>query len=215
MVRHDPVESLELPIPAQPHPYLARMARFTNGDEHGRRRRAVVEILPSEEGLEVDAFSRTAGALEDRLDVMPILSSVPASILAERLGCGDVIEEIALLCDEGVVSEGLPDIVRTSILFQCRDATAALAVMGLTEHTLLEEAVPVRWTQRVGPGWVSLSKVPFGAGSHACPGRAHALALAAGMVAALASHRVVERGPDRGRPNMSLPRWLIMERNAT
>ncbi|HTX62014.1 MAG TPA: hypothetical protein VMD28_00140 [Acidimicrobiales bacterium] len=214
MDRDDPTRWLDLPVPAQPHPYLATMARFTNAPEHGPRRRAVLDVLPSPDGLEAAARERTETLLHDRLDVMPVLMSVPVSVLADRMGCADVGAEISLLCDEGVVSEGLPDVARTSILFQCRDATAALAAIGLTEAVTLESAVPVLRTRRDGVGWVPLTRAPFGAGDHACPGRLHALALARGMLAALAGHEVVDEGHDLGRPNLRLPAYLYMQRRA-
>ncbi len=205
---------LELPVPANPHPYLAQMARFSNDPEHKVRRDELLAVLPSPDGLEAAAYRRTLALLEDRLDVMPILTSLPVTVLAERLGCDDVSGEITLLCDRGVVSRTLPDIARTSILFQCRDATAALAVINLTTRTPLEAAVPVLRTRREGVGWIDLTAMPYGSGPHACPGMSHALALARGMVTALAGHEVLERGPDLGRPNLRLPAHLLMQRRA-
>ncbi len=68
---------------------------------------------------------------------MPILMSVPVAVLGDELGCGDVSREIDLLSSSGEASGTLPDVARTSILFQCRDATAALAVIALTTGVAL------------------------------------------------------------------------------
>ncbi len=108
----------------------------------------------------------------------------------------------------------LPDIARTTIRFQCRDATAALAVIGSTTSTPLEQTVPVVRTRREGVGWVDLTGAPYGAGRHAGAGRRHAHALAQGMLTALADHEVVEQGPDLGQPNLRLPASLVVQRRA-
>lgn len=214
MSRAEEDRALELPVPANAHPYLAQMARFSNGDEHLARRQAVLAVLPSSDGLEAAAACRTTAWLGECLDVMPILMSVPVAVLGDELGCGDVSREIDLLSSSGEASGTLPDVARTSILFQCRDATAALAVIALTTGAALELAVPVLRTRRESVGWVDLSAYPYGTGAHACPGRAHALALARGMLSALAGHEVLEQGPDLGRPNLRLPAHLVMRRRA-
>lgn len=203
---------LDLPVPPNPHPYLARMARFSNGTVHDLRRQEVLAVLPASEGLEEAASARVTASLTDELDVMPLLSSVPVAILCAALGCGDRSAEVALLCDEGIVSDLLPDLARTSLLFQCRDATAALAVTVLTGGIPVEAAVPVLHTTREGVGRVDLSDAPFGAGRHRCPGRPHALAMVRGILAALDDHQIIEEGPDLGRPNLRLPSYLIMRR---
>ena len=208
----DAAARLDLPVPANPHPYLAQMARFCDGELHRTRRAELLAVLPAPDGLETAARSATAALLADRLDVMPILTSVPVAVLGQRLGCADLSVEISALCEHGVVSAALPDIARTSLLFQCRDATAALAVIALSSPVLLADAVAVLRTRREGVGLVDLAAAPYGAGRHACPGREHALALAAGMISALAGHEVAEIGPDLGRPNLRLPSYLVMGR---
>ena len=212
MTKQCTVALLDLPVPPNPHPYLARMARFSNDAIHEVRRQEVLAVLPASEGLEAATFDRMTASISYELDVMPLLSSVPVAVLCAALHCCDHSEEVSLLCEEGIVSDSLPDLARTSLLFQCRDATAALAVTVLANGTSIEAAVPVTRTRREGVGWVDLSATPFGAGRHRCPGRSHALAMVRGILAALEGHEIMEEGPDVGRQNLRLPSYLIMGR---
>lgn len=191
-------------MPTQPHPYLARMARFTDGPEHDLRRAELLAVLPAAEGLEEAAFKRAAAGLPDLVDAAPVARTVPVAVLGEVLGVGDLTRQIGALCDEGTVSDALPDLARTSVLFQCRDATAALVLMTLADGVLVEDATPVERTRRAPDLWVSLVDAPYGAGGHACPGREHALALARGVVRAFADYDVVDRGRDERRPNLRM-----------
>lgn len=81
-------EALALPMPPQPHAYLARMARFTNGSVHSARRAELLAVLPPVEGLEDAACSLTAGQLRDRLDVVPLARAIPVIALGEAPGVG-------------------------------------------------------------------------------------------------------------------------------
>ena len=199
-------------MPPQLNPYLARMARFTDGAEHASRRAEVLAALPPVAGLEQLAFDQTAALAMARVDVVPIARRVPVAVLGGVLGCGDLSAEIGVLCDDGVVSHGLPDLAVTSLLFQCRDATAALIVNALADAVPVERAESVVLTRREKDVWVLLADAPFGGGTHACPGREHALALARGVVRAFAGYVVVERGPYEPRVNIRVPASLIMER---
>lgn len=203
-------EGLILPMPPQAHPYLARMARFVDGAKHAARRDEVLAALPALAGLEETAF-RLAGSLTgERVDVVPIAQDVPIVVLGEAMGVGDVSVEIGALCDTGTVSDSLPAIAITSLLFQCRDATAALITNALADGIPVELATAVVLTRRAGAVWVLLRSAPFGAGAHACPGREHALALARGVVRAFAEYDVNERGPNDRRANIRMPSRLVM-----
>jgi hypothetical protein len=169
-------------------------------------------VLPDVAGLEEAAFKRAAIGLPDRVDAVPIARNVPVAVLGDALGVGDLTEEIGVLCDHGTVSAALPDLARTSVLFQCRDATAALVLMTLADGVPIEAAIPVERTRRAPELWVSLADAPYGAGAHACPGREHALALARGVVRAFVEYDVVERGPDEARPNLRMASRLLMQR---
>jgi cytochrome P450 len=77
---------------------------------------------------------------------------------------------------------------RIGILVQACEATAALVRNGLrcgSVEAALRGDPPVPRTRRLRAGRVvpvELSGHPFGAGSHACPGRSHAVAIASAMV---------------------------------
>jgi hypothetical protein len=79
---------------------------------------------------------------------------------------------------------------RIALLVQACEATAALVRGALTRplEAVLAHDPPVPATRRLGPDGevvaVTLAGRPFGAGPRACPGEAHARALAAGVVKA-------------------------------
>jgi hypothetical protein len=83
-----------------------------------------------------------------------------------------------------------PEVVaqRVALLVQACEATAALVRGALNRplEAVLRDAPPVPATRRLGPDGqlvvVDLTGYPFGAGARACPGEAHARALAAGVV---------------------------------
>jgi hypothetical protein len=129
----------------------------------------------------------------------------PVEVLAEALRMPiAVAEDIAVIAKSyqphttitAAADEAVDRLVRTlgeydertanriALLIQACDATAALVA-----NTLAGRAgPPVPKTRRVAPDGttveVDLTETPFGAGSHACPGRPHALALAEGLVQA-------------------------------
>lgn len=196
-------------MPAQPHPYLARKARFTDGDEHPVRR----DALPPVHGLEDAAHQRAATLATERVDVVPIARAVPVAVLGHALGVGDVTAEVGTLCDAGtVVADRLPGIAIASLLFQCRDATATLVANAFADGLPVELATSVVLARRVGDVWVLLDGAPFGGGANACPGQEHALALARGIIRAFANHVVVERGPYEPRTNIQMPSRAVRER---
>lgn len=92
---------------AQTLPLRTRMARFSDGPEHARRRAFVLQLLPAATGLAA-AAERTATAILDGqngvFDVMPVARTVPVRVLAQALGVapGDlerVVGATGELCD--------------------------------------------------------------------------------------------------------------------
>jgi cytochrome P450 len=191
----------------------------------------------------VDLMARVArtvpvGVLVDALELPPVpAGSVAAIARAYQPGSG--AEEPA---DQAVAElveafGGVPDEVtaaRIAVLVQACDATAglvgnaALVMLRPDENRPAETVVaetlrqdpPVRLTRRLAPetGTVvpvdlAASGLPFGAGPHECPGRAHAEAIAAGVVDALRGYRLV--GPHVGyEPSAALriPATLVVAR---
>lgn len=67
----------------------ARMARFSNGPQHTRRRALLEQVLPEVAGLQAAASRHTTAMAQDRVgpwDVMPLARSVPALTLTGALG---------------------------------------------------------------------------------------------------------------------------------
>lgn len=247
---------------------VSRMARFSDGDEHVRRRALVVDLLPAVDGLREVAQARTADELGHPggvVDAMRLARTVPVAVLAAALGAGNVTALVGELCDalapsllperppgddaalalrDAVAAAGAwgdeqVDAV-VSLLFQARDATAAL-IGGALLHDgqVLAGPAPAQCTLRVASQdaplgeatvpagervWVLLGAVPdasppmtFGRGPHACPGAAQALALAHGVVDALTAGgwRLVPGQPVQWepRPNLRVPAQVLVERS--
>jgi hypothetical protein len=111
--------------------------------------------------------------------VVPSVPEGPPSGVAEK--ADRAVDRLVQACG-GVADEATAN--RIGLLVQACDATKALVsntVSGRTDP-------PVPNTRRVAPDGtlveIDLAEVPFGISPHACPGRAHALALAAGLVEA-------------------------------
>ncbi len=67
----------------------ARMARFSDGPRHTRRRDLPEQLLPAVAGSEAEAAQRTGSALQHSaraFDVMPLARTVPVVVLAAALG---------------------------------------------------------------------------------------------------------------------------------
>ncbi|MBK5223500.1 MAG: hypothetical protein JJE52_11625 [Acidimicrobiia bacterium] len=142
----------------------ALMARFSDGEDHRRRRALTEEVIAwidpgrvrSASGACVDAALGGGGTI----DLAPLARRVPVEVLAEALGLDDVptvVQAIDLLCrrlapmlgpvtrpDDATVCEaltaafGLLDesaVALVAVLFQAMDATAALiAQMLVSPH---------------------------------------------------------------------------------
>lgn len=188
----------------------ASVSRFSNGPDHARRRALGVSLL-AEVDPEVlrrrasetsgDVREVVVGVLAAELG-LPVVPSdvvavaavyhphVPSSAAAEAaLGrlvtaCGGTADELAA--------------ARISLLIQACEATAGLigkAIPLVRAGKRPEEAVaevlradpPVSHTRRRVGGedvLVPLAGTPFGAGPRECPGPAHAIALATGVLRA-------------------------------
>ncbi|MEV6602698.1 oxidoreductase [Kutzneria sp. NPDC051319] len=190
---------LELPVP-QPAPSIAwlraMVARFSSGPDHARRRALVVAELAKIDPAELRRLAEET-------------SCSGAEVLALAMGVevgGDIAEAARAYHPHTVADEaadravarlvsafgGVTDeltAARISLLVQACDSTTAL-VANARNHSSVEETLqvdpPLRSTRRVRNGevvMVSLDGHPFGAGTHECPGREHAIALAEGILA--------------------------------
>jgi hypothetical protein len=109
---------------------------------------------------------------------------------------------------------------RIGLLVQACDATAGLIGNGLFASLTGNPAEqPVLRTRRRIDGedvTVSLAGAPFGAGPRECPGSRHALALAAGVLAALRAFRLTETDTTWvSSPNLRMPGMLRVTRGRT
>jgi cytochrome P450 len=269
----------------------ARMARFSDGEDHRRRRAIVTDLLPPIPTLAGIAGARVNDYFRRRVsafDVMPMARQLPAQVLARGLGLDPAAADRAaeltgMLCDaltpalrprpvpagcaDDAAAElealfgrhfgaGEPEHIAAaiSVLFQARDATAALigtAVLApagagpdsrspgqRVEHVLRQEA-PVQCTRRavaadaaigdttVPAGssvWIFVATAErgagmpatFGTGPHACPGAAHAIAIARQVVTVIDAEgwrsvpgQHVEYEP---RPNIRVPVRVLVAR---
>lgn len=190
---------LDLPVPS-PTPTVAwlraMVARFSSGPDHQRRRALAVAELAK---IDSAALRQLAAST----------TRTPAEVLAQAMGVevGDAVAIAARAyhphtdatsdADQAVARlvelfGGIPDeltAARISLLIQSCDATAALVANARNHPTVeatLRDDPPLRETRRVRAGqvvMVSLDGLPFGAGIHECPGQAHAIALAEGILA--------------------------------
>ncbi|QUQ71132.1 oxidoreductase [Kutzneria sp. CA-103260] len=189
---------LELPVP-QPVPTVAwlraMVARFSSGPDHRRRRALAVAEL-----AKIDPAELRRRAAET--------SCTAAEVLAQAMGidAGEAVADVARAYHPHTVADEAADravarlvdafggvtdeltAARISLLVQSCDATTALVAKARNHATIdetLRDDQPLRTTRRVRDGevvLVSLDGHPFGAGTHECPGQAHAIALAEGIL---------------------------------
>ena len=185
----------------------ASVARFSTGDAHHRRRSLAITLLETidPEALRNRAHQLAAAGTDvSRVDILAEALGVPApagtvalvaaayhphlpagpehdaAVAALVQACGGIPDEataarIGLLVQAHAGMTALIDKARG------RDADADTAVA----RTLTEDP-PVPRTRRVHNGQtveLDLGGLPFGAGPHACPGREHAIAIVAGILA--------------------------------
>jgi hypothetical protein len=202
VILDDPAYTVPPPPPAGPVGTLswlrATVSRFSAGPDHARRRAMIVARLAT-----LDPAALRERALQ---------TGDAAFTLAEALGASDpaaaaeAVATIAPHYNPGTVplaSGPVPAVdaavarllallpaappeaaaQQIAILVQSHAATAALIAAGGRL-----EPPPVPLTRRIAPDGelveVDLTGLPFGAGPRACPGAEHALALAAGVLAA-------------------------------
>ncbi|WP_202511685.1 hypothetical protein [Streptomyces sp. SID3343] len=189
----------------------ASVVRFSRDEAHRRRRRLAVAELAridpadlrrqaaSGAGGPVEILARALGLPSDsdcdadtdaRTDT-PTVTDIAADV-ATVARCYQPHMPVTDAADRAVdrlvrACGGIPDEAtanRIGLLVQACDATKALAANLLSGRT----DPPVPRTRRVGPDGilveVDLAETFFGLGPHACPGRPHAIALAAGQAAA-------------------------------
>ena len=190
----------------------ATVSRFSNGEAHRRRRALACRELARIDPGELRRATRSGAPVVDALAAalglsVPVASQVAAVARAyhpHTPGSAEADRAAASLVDAfgGIADEGTA--VRISLLVQACDATAALVRRAIALAcdapaddvlaAVLRDDPPVRATRRViGGAVVTLDRanahdthLPFGSGPRCCPGREHALALAAG---ALEAHR--------------------------
>jgi hypothetical protein len=180
----------------------ANVARFSEGDDHRRRRGLATELLA---GVDPAALRRCAA----RLDGPP--SHVAVQVLADALGIPDVpvdaVVTVAAAYQPGTGDEAAADLAieqlvetcggvadertaaRIGLLVQACAATGALAAQAVRAGSVdaaLAQEPPVPHTRRLDPVTndvvlVDLTGQPFGAGRHECPGREHAIAIVDGL----------------------------------
>lgn len=174
------------------------VARFCEGTDHVRRRALAVAQM---ERIDLERLRRDEGD--------------PTEILAEALGLpGDIAPDVAAVAacyQPHVTITDAADQALERVLASCggqrNEQTAArigLLVQAHAATTALVAGVnpPVPTSRRVDPSGetvlVDLTGFPFGAGVHACPGRAHALALVSSQ---LPFHRLHHRDTPLILPN--------------
>ena len=153
--------------------------RFCEGEVHARRR-ALTERVIAQIGLPQRLSSPTATLLA-AMSLPPSLERDVATVALAYLphmpvapGADDAADRLAAACG-GRAEEAA---ARVCVLLQAHTATLTL----IARRQAGDDAPAVPTTRRITPDGheilVDLATAPFGAGRHACPGRALALHLA-------------------------------------
>jgi cytochrome P450 len=186
----------------------ARMARFSDGADHARRRSAIQAVIPDSSDLEDAAAcatqSRAARETAKTIDAMPLARTVPAAVLSVALGVapmdadrvaratGHLCERLGLrsgpevdaaarellaLLEPLAPADDEQVVAALSVLFQARDATAALIGRALLVGAgggadaaqwvdrALRQDPPVQCTRRTAVADVELGGVTVPAGA--------------------------------------------------
>ncbi|MFB8281534.1 hypothetical protein [Nocardia colli] len=186
----------------------AHVPRFSTGSEHQRLRALVTTELDKLSPADLRERARTAEgplphvhALAEALGLQGISVDTVALVAAhyqpyepDNAAADDAVLELVAACG-GIADEATA--ARICLLVQACAATSALVANArqldapgtaeqLIERTMNENP-PLRSTRRVVDGEVveldmRHPGLGFGAGPHACPGRAHAIAIATGII---------------------------------
>jgi 2-methylisocitrate lyase-like PEP mutase family enzyme len=160
----------------------AHVVRFSEGDEHARRRRYAQALLDEVDvgrlrrpGAPVAIFAEALGldrhiAADVKLVAAAYQPHTPITAAADA-ALARLVAAAGGQWDESTAA-------RIGLLVQAHDATQAM---------IAGASPPVPYTRRISPEGeeilVDLTDTPFGAGRHTCPGREHALALVDGALA--------------------------------
>jgi cytochrome P450 len=180
----------------------ATVARFSSGTVHERRRALVIELLDtipleslraSSQEHPVTILGRAVGAGQSVLDLVRDVAQAYQPGTGDESRADMAVDKLVAVFG-GAFDE--PAAARIGLLVQACEATAVLVERARRRpvHEVLRENPPVQATKRqalaamtVGDVTIEAGEVvrvcladdlAFGAGSHRCPGRAHALALA-------------------------------------
>ncbi|SOD97493.1 hypothetical protein [Blastococcus haudaquaticus] len=148
------------------------VARFSDGEDHARRRALVEQILS---GLALEPSADPTAALVAAMGLPPecardvaLAAGAYQPHLPQSAAADAAVDRLVAVCG----SRDEMTAARICVLVQAHAATAAL-VSNLRRGST---APPVPTTRRVGPDGalveVDLSDAPFGRGRHACPGEA-------------------------------------------
>lgn len=180
----------------------ASVARFSDGSAHGRRRSLACAELAHVHTMGLFRLAAANPAAEPVLVLAEAmgLTGVRAAAVAAvarayhpHTAAGATPETDRAVAELVECCGGTADertAARICLLVQASAATAALRA-AVQAHGSVEAALrlapPVPHTRRIGQDGAELllelgGDLAFGAGPHACPGRAHALALVAGQL---------------------------------
>lgn len=193
-------------------PWLrATVSRFAEGETHTRRRALVVGMLDQLDPASLRHAAGAAVAetrpVDDALPYIPVavLATALGIASSNTAIAVDDVRVVASAYHPGTDASGADDALarlltllspaepevaaqQIALLVQACEATATLIRASLTRpvDAVLADDPPVRTTRRVAPDGtivaVDLSGHPFGAGTRACPGEAHARALTEGVL---------------------------------
>jgi len=161
-----------------------------------------------------------AAALGVESDLTPAVAAVARSYQPHATADAAADAAVAALVTAFGGSAGPADestAARIGLLAQACDATAGLignAILAGSVDAALRHDPPVRRTRRVHNGQevqLDITDTPFGAGTHRCPGRDHALAIALGVLDALKHWRIApEPVGHEPSPALRIPAKILM-----
>jgi cytochrome P450 len=160
-----------------------------------------------------------AAALGVDADLTPAVAAAARCYQPHTASDGGADTAVAALVAAFGGTADEPTATRIGLLVQACDATAGLiggAILAGSVDGALRRDPPVRRTRRVRDGrevHLDITTLPFGTGRHRCPGREHAVAIAAGVLDALRGWRVVP-GPIEYGSALRIPARISMTTDA-